>query len=96
MDHLLRTKKEYKKLKKQEIRGEFKNLPRRTASDKMLHVKVYNIAKNKKYDGYQRGLVSMVYKFFDKKSSVVAVTHAWSETLATQNKSSTKSRIMLS
>ena len=31
--------------------------------------KAFNIAKNLKYDGYQRGLVSMVYKFFDKKTS---------------------------
>ena len=29
---------------------------------------MYDIARNPKYDGYQRGLVSMVYKFFDKKS----------------------------
>ena len=48
--------------------GEFKDLARRTASDKVLRDKVFNIAKNPKYDGYQRGLASMVYKFFDKKS----------------------------
>ena len=47
----------------------FKDLPRRTASDKFLRDKAFNIAKNPKYDGYQRGLPSMVYKFFDKKSS---------------------------
>ena len=45
--------------------GDFKDLTRITASDKMLHDKAFNIAKNPKYDGYQRGLVSMVYKFFD-------------------------------
>ena len=45
---------------------DFKDLPRRTASDKVLRDKSFNIAKNLKYDGYQRGLVSMVYKFFDK------------------------------
>ena len=67
-------------------------MPRRTASDKMLHDKVFNIAKNTKHDGKQRGLVSRVYIFFDKKLSVVAVTGAWSEILATQNKFSTKSR----
>ena len=49
--------------------GDFKELPRRTASDKVLRDKTFNIAKNPKYDGYQRGLVSMVYKFFDKKSA---------------------------
>ena len=31
--------------------------------------KAFNIAKNRKYEGYQRGLASMVYKYFDKKSS---------------------------
>ena len=49
--------------------GDFKDLPRRTASDKVLRDKPFNIAKNPKYDGYQRGRASMVYKFFDKKSS---------------------------
>ena len=47
--------------------GDFKDLERRTASDKVLRDKAFNIAKNPKYDGYQRGLASMVYKFFDKK-----------------------------
>ena len=48
--------------------GDFKDLKRRTASDKVLRDKAFNIAKNPKYDGYQTGLVSMVYKCFDKKS----------------------------
>ena len=48
--------------------GEFKDLARRTASDKVLRDKAFNVAKNPKYDGYQRGLTSMVYKFFDKRS----------------------------
>ena len=48
--------------------GEFKELARRTASDNVLHDQSFNIAKNRKYDGYQRGLASMVYTFFDKKS----------------------------
>ena len=48
--------------------GNFKNLKRRTASDKILRDKAFNIAKNPKYDGYQRGIASMVYKSFDKKS----------------------------
>ena len=46
----------------------FKDLTRRSASDKILHDKAFNIAKNSKYYGYQRGLASMVYKFFDKKN----------------------------
>ena len=49
--------------------GDFKDIARRRASDKVLRDKVFNIAKNPKYDGYQRGLASMVYKFFDKKSA---------------------------
>ena len=49
--------------------GDFKDLARRTASYKILRDKAFDIAKNLKYDGYQRGLASMVYKFFDKKSS---------------------------
>ena len=47
--------------------GDFKDLNRRTAAD-VLRDKAFNIAKNPKYDGYQRGLASMVYKFFDKKT----------------------------
>ena len=49
--------------------GNFKNLARSTASDKVLIDKAFNIVKNPKYDRYQRGLVSVVYKIFDKKSS---------------------------
>ena len=41
---------------------------KRTAADKVLRDKACNIAKDPKYDGYQRGLDSMVYKFFDKKT----------------------------
>ena len=87
VDHLLKTKKEFRNLKKQEIQaiftknkldkacfqhdmayGDFKDLARRTASDKVLREKkAFNIAKNPKYNRYQRGLASMIYKFFDKK-----------------------------
>ena len=49
--------------------GYFKDLNRRTFADKVLQHKAFSIAKNLKYDGYQRGLASMVYKFFDKKVS---------------------------
>ena len=48
---------------------EFKDLTRRTMSDKILRDKAFNIAKNPKYNGYQRGLALMVYKFFDIKNS---------------------------
>ena len=47
--------------------GDFENLARRTASDNVLRDKAFNIAKIPKYDGCQRGLPSMVSKFFDKK-----------------------------
>ena len=53
--------------------GDFKDLTRRTASYKMLRDKAFNIAKNPKCDEYQRGLASMVYIFFDKKSSGGAI-----------------------
>ena len=46
--------------------GDFKDLNRRTAADKVLRDKAFNIAKNPKYDEYQRRLASMVYNFFDK------------------------------
>ena len=47
----------------------FKDLPRRIASDKVLPDKAFNIIKNPKYYGYQRGLPSIVYSFLGKKSS---------------------------
>ena len=48
---------------------DFKDSPKRTIADKIPHDKAFNIAKNPKNDGYQCGLGSMVYKFFDKNSS---------------------------
>ena len=48
--------------------GDFKDLARRTASDKVLRDKAFNIAKNPKYDEHQRGIAPVVYKFFDKMS----------------------------
>ena len=47
--------------------GDFKDLLRRTTSDKVLHDITFNIAL--KYEGYQLGLASVIYKSFDKKSS---------------------------
>ena len=49
--------------------GDFKDLTRRTASYKILCDKEFNMAKNPKFDEYQHRLVSMAYKFFDKKTS---------------------------
>ena len=45
-----------------------KDLIKRTQSDKVLKNKTFKISSDPKYDGYQRRLASMVYKFFDKKS----------------------------
>ena len=53
---------------------DFINLNRRTATDKALPDKAFNIAKNRKYDGYQRG--SMVCRLSDRKSSSRASTFA--------------------
>ena len=50
------------------IYGKYKDLTKETESDKVLKNKALKIASNPKDDGYQRGLVSIVYKFFDKKS----------------------------
>ena len=49
---------------------DFEDLTRRTASDKILCDKAFDIAKNPKYDGWQRSLDSMIYNFFDKKRLV--------------------------
>ena len=63
--------------------GDFKDLSRRTASDKILLDKAFNIAKNPICDGYQRRIASMDYKFLKKKCSLVGR----SETLATRDRS---------
>ena len=49
--------------------SDIKDLTKRTVADKVLKNKAFDIAKDPKYDGYQRGLASMVYKFFDSKVS---------------------------
>ena len=48
--------------------GGSKDLARRTESDKVLRDKAFKVACDSKYDGYQRGLAWMVYRFFDKNS----------------------------
>ena len=52
-----------------------KDLVKRTQSDKVLRDKAFKIVSDSKYDGYQRGLAPMVYKFFDKKSSESGVAN---------------------
>ena len=99
---LLKTKKEFKDLKKQETNyiykneldkasfqhdmayGGLKDLARRTASEKVLRDKAFNIAKNSKNDGYQKVLAPMVYKSFDKKSAGSGVNNEHPLYLATQ------------
>ena len=53
--------------------GKSKDLVKRTQSDKALKDKAFKIASDPKYDGYQRGLASMFYKFFDKKSKGIGI-----------------------
>ena len=48
--------------------GDFKDFKKITAADKVLRDKAFNIAKDRKYDGYQTALASMVSKLFDKKT----------------------------
>ena len=54
--------------------ADHKDLINRTEADKVLRDKAHDIASNPKYDGYQRGLAGMVYKFFDKKSTRSGIT----------------------
>ena len=64
---------------------DFKDLAKRTAFNKVLRDKAFNVAKDPKCDGYQRGLASMVYNIFDKKSALLTGsgvnTHANNENL---------------
>ena len=64
--------------------GKTKDLVKRTQSDKVLKDKAFKIASDPKYDGYQRGLASMVYKFFDKKSSGSGVDTSLANKSATE------------
>ena len=47
--------------------GDFKDVPKRTSFNKVLRDKAFNTAKTPKNDGYQQGLASMVWQFFDKR-----------------------------
>ena len=53
--------------------GDFKDLAKRTTLDKALRDKAFDIASNPKYNGYKKGLASMVYKFFIKSLQVVGL-----------------------
>ena len=64
--------------------GKAKDLVWRTQSDKVLRDEAFKIASDPKNDGYQRGLVSMVYTFFDKKSSGSGITNEFNYQLANE------------
>ena len=65
------------------VYGDFKDFARKTASYKVLKDIAFNIAKNPKFEGYQRGFASMVYNFFDKTSTGSGVNrHVNNEKLA--------------
>ena len=64
--------------------GRYKDLPKKTESDKVLKDQGFKIASNPKYDGYQRGLASMVYKFFDKKSKGSGIKSMSNQQLANE------------
>ena len=64
--------------------GKSKDLVKRTQSDKVLRDKAFKVASDPKYDGYQRGLASMVDKFFDKKSSRSGITNEINYQLANE------------
>ena len=51
----------------------FKDLKRRTFSDKVLRDKSYNIANNLRHNGYERALTTLVYNFFDKKTKGIGI-----------------------
>ena len=64
--------------------GKDKDLERRTQSDKILKYKAFKIPNNPEHDGYQRGLASMVYKVFDKKSKGTGIKSMPNQQLANE------------
>ena len=64
--------------------GKTKDLVKRTQSDKVLKDKAFKIVSDPKYDGYQRGLASMVYKFLDKNSSRSGIANEPNYSLANE------------
>ena len=68
-DYIYKNKLDKASFQQDMAYGDFKDLAKRTTADKVLRDKAFEIASDQKHDGYQRGLASMVYKSFDKKSS---------------------------
>ena len=75
------------------VYADHKDLLNRTKSDKVLRDKTYNIASNPEYDGYQRDLASMVYKFLDKKSIGSGITKSSSLERVNKLKDSSLERV---
>ena len=75
------------------VYGDVKYLGKRTASDKFLRDKAFNIVKNPKYDEYERGLASMAYKFFDKKTASGAIKSMQNQQLANELHKPIKRRV---
>ena len=65
--------------------GDFKDLTRRRAFDKILCDKAFNFAEILKYNGYHRWIASMVYKFFDKKFTLLADNYASGSGIENEN-----------
>ena len=64
---------------------DFKDLQRRIASDKVLRDKAFEIDINPKYDRYWRGLASVVFKFFDKKTGQIGTGISDNQELANES-----------
>ena len=64
--------------------GKTTDLAKRTQSDKVLKDKAFKIASDPKHDGYQRGLTSIVYKFFDKTSKGSGIANEQNHQLANE------------
>ena len=73
LKHLYRNKLEKRCFAHDAAYSDNKDLAKRTISDRILKDRAYEIARNRGYDGYQRALASMVYKFFDKTTGSGAI-----------------------
>ena len=63
----------------------YKDLDKGTQSDKVLKDKTFKTPSNPKYNEYQRGLASMVFRFFDKKSALLAATRSCINSISNQH-----------
>ena len=83
-DFIYRNKLDKASLQHDMAYGKSKDSAKRTQSNKILRNKAFKIASDPKYDGYQRGLASMVFNFFDKKSTGSGVATGPSYQLANE------------